>query len=330
MPTNCFFQKLGAANLNTLIGKRPGEAVFCIHAIEAPGGCGTTKFCTVCGAVNAILEAQQGAVSVKECRITTQNSGALDLKVTATPYEWENEPYTIFAIEDISNEKRKQALEQIFFHDILNVAGGISGLTSILEITEDSQEMAETAKIINRGVNHLIEEIKSQRLLTAAENGALVLNCRKIDSLEMLQDVAIIYANHEVCAQKFIRIQPDAENIDFISDHTLVHRILGNMLKNALEATMTGGTVTLDCRCKDKKIAFSVHNKVVIPSEIQLQLFNRSFSTKGLGRGIGTYSMKLFGEKYLKGEVDFLSTPKNGTTFFLRLPAENPDCGAVR
>jgi K+-sensing histidine kinase KdpD len=325
-----FFQKLGAANLNTLIGKRPGEAVFCIHAIEAPGGCGTTKFCTVCGAVNAILEAQEGAVSMKECRITTQNSGALDLKVTATPYEWENEPYTIFAIEDISNEKRKQALEQVFFHDILNAAGGISGLTSVLEITEDPQEMAEMAKIINRGTNHLIEEIKSQRLLTAAENGALVLNCKKIASLEILQDVASIYANHEVCTNKFIHIQSDAEEVEFKSDHILVRRILGNMLKNALEATMPGDTVTLDCKRKDEKIAFSVHNKVVIPSEIQLQLFNRSFSTKGLGRGIGTYSMKLFGEKYLKGEVDFLSTPKKGTTFFLRLPAENPDCGAVK
>lgn len=325
-----FFQKLGAANLDTLIGNRPGEAVFCIHAIEAPGGCGTTKYCTVCGAVNAILEAQHGTVSVKECRITTQNNGALDLKVTATPYEWENDRYTIFAIEDISHEKRKQALEQVFFHDILNAAGGISGLTSVLEITEDPHEMAEIAKIINRGTNHLIEEIKSQRLLTAAENGALVLNCKKINSHEILQDVVTIYANHEVCSNKFIHIQPDAEEVKFKSDHTLVRRILGNMLKNALEATMPGDTVTLDCKRKDEKIAFSVHNKVVIPSEIQLQLFNRSFSTKGLGRGIGTYSMKLFGEKYLKGEVDFLSTKKEGTTFFLRLPVENPDCGTTK
>mgnify|MGYP006293419399 CR=1 len=38
-------------------------------------------------------------------------------------------------------------------------------------------------------------------------------------------------------------------------------------------------------------------------------LFKRSFSTKGVGRGIGTYSMKLFGEKYLKGKVDFKNSP---------------------
>jgi sensor histidine kinase regulating citrate/malate metabolism len=50
-----------------------------------------------------------------------------------------------------------------------------------------------------------------------------------------------------------------------------------------------------------------------------MQLFQRSFSTKGTGRGIGTYSMKLFGEKYLEGRVDFESTRENGTTFFIEI-----------
>jgi sensor histidine kinase regulating citrate/malate metabolism len=48
-------------------------------------------------------------------------------------------------------------------------------------------------------------------------------------------------------------------------------------------------------------------------------LFRRSFSTKGRGRGIGTYSMKLLGEKYLKGRVWFTSSPNAGTTFFIEV-----------
>jgi sensor histidine kinase regulating citrate/malate metabolism len=57
-----------------------------------------------------------------------------------------------------------------------------------------------------------------------------------------------------------------------------------------------------------------------ISREVQLQLFKRSFSTKGAGRGIGTYSMKLLGEKYLKGKVWFQSSPEKGTTFFIAIP----------
>lgn len=323
-----FFKKLGAANLNTLIGKRPGEAVFCVHALESPGGCGTTQFCTVCGAVNAILESQKGVVSEKECRIMTSTQDALDLKVTATPYNWEGEEYTIFAIADISDEKRKQNLERAFFHDILNSAGGISGLTSVLELTEDPVEMTEMARIINRGANNLIEEIKSQRLLNAAESGELVLTCKLVETVPFLIDLAEQYSQHEVIANKYLYIDKQAENIEFTTDISLLRRIVGNMIKNALEATMPGSAVSVSCSVSDTEVNFSVHNKSYISKDVQLQLFNRSFSTKGVGRGIGTYSMKLFGEKFLKGKVSFESTHEKGTTFFLKVPKRLPGCKA--
>lgn len=53
---------------------------------------------------------------------------------------------------------------------------------------------------------------------------------------------------------------------------------------------------------------------------VQLQVFQRSFSTKGIGRGIGTYSIKLFAEKYLGGKVRFESREPTGTLFQVMLP----------
>jgi len=59
----------------------------------------------------------------------------------------------------------------------------------------------------------------------------------------------------------------------------------------------------------------------VMPEDVQLQIFQRSFSTKGQpGRGIGMCSVKLFGERYLGGRVDFASRVSDGTTFSLDLP----------
>jgi signal transduction histidine kinase len=63
-----------------------------------------------------------------------------------------------------------------------------------------------------------------------------------------------------------------------------------------------------------------VHNPVYIMPEIQLQIFQRSFSTKGSGRGLGTYSIRLFSERYLKGKVSFTSNPQEGTTFRVQYP----------
>ena len=68
-------------------------------------------------------------------------------------------------------------------------------------------------------------------------------------------------------------------------------------------------------------MVFAFHNPGVMPEEVQLQMFQRSFSTKGQpGRGIDTYSMKLLGERYLGGQVQFDSRPPESTTFTLSLP----------
>lgn len=39
-----------------------------------------------------------------------------------------------------------------------------------------------------------------------------------------------------------------------------------------------------------------------------------------MNRGIGTYSVKLLVEKYLKGTVNFESEEGLGTVFYVRLP----------
>lgn len=66
---------------------------------------------------------------------------------------------------------------------------------------------------------------------------------------------------------------------------------------------------------------FWVHNPGSIPAGLQSQIFHRSFTTKaGAGHGIGTYSVKLFGERYLGGRVGFTSDESAGTEFTFWLP----------
>lgn len=50
------------------------------------------------------------------------------------------------------------------------------------------------------------------------------------------------------------------------------------------------------------------------------KIFTRNFTTKQqIGHGLGTYSMKLFGEKVLGGNVAFSTSESEGTTFRLTL-----------
>jgi len=53
--------------------------------------------------------------------------------------------------------------------------------------------------------------------------------------------------------------------------------------------------------------------------DVEMQVFLRSFSTEGVQRGLGTYSLKIIGEQYLGGKVNFEPNPERGTTFFIDL-----------
>jgi signal transduction histidine kinase len=103
-------------------------------------------------------------------------------------------------------------------------------------------------------------------------------------------------------------------------DPILLNRVVTNMAKNALEASIENETVVLKAVTYAKKIIISVQNKAVMDDEVKLQVFHRSFSTKGEGRGLGTYSIKLLSERYLGGKVSFESSEEEGTIFYLELP----------
>jgi len=95
------------------------------------------------------------------------------------------------------------------------------------------------------------------------------------------------------------------------------------MLKNALEATESGGSIRFTMNIESGVIVFNVWNPAAMPEEVCRQVFQRSFSTKGPGRGIGTYSMRLIAEQYLGGRVSFSSNEFSGTEFTVRLPVSN-------
>lgn len=304
-----------------IIGQRPGEALNCIHAHKMKAGCGTSEFCSTCGAVRAILQAQRGEQNVQECRITrtgsNQQEESLDLRVLATPITYNDEPYTVFAVQNISHEKRRNILERVFFHDIMNTAFAIRGLADLMGQSSDLNELAEFEfdTLLDQASVQLIDEIEAQRQLVAAENNELKTDPTPVQTLRFLQEVTTLYQRHPVAEKRFVHLDANVEDLKLVTDRGLLKRVISNMIKNALEACKPGQTVTVGCNTYKGMARFWVYNPNYIPRHIQLQIFQRSFSTKGVGRGLGTYSMKLLSENYLHGSVSFQSSEKSGTVF---------------
>jgi signal transduction histidine kinase len=323
---NEFLEFLGLDSLEPVLGKRPGEVVSCIHAEEENGGCGTSRACAYCGAVNAILESQKTQrKSVRETNISSIIDGkqlSLDLNVTSTPINLGSQIFYVLSLKDTSSEKKLQALERVFFHDLLNTAGGLNGLLTILKMGTDPAEASDLIRKSEEASQSIIDEIMSFRQLRAAEKGDIQIKIEKINSIEFLNTTIGRISSHEVGQNKQILLYADSADTDFLTDRILLQRVLINLLKNALEGTSAGGKVTVGCNVIKNKIRIWVKNAGVIPNDVQMQIFQRSFSTKGKGRGIGTYSIKLLTENYLKGKASFISNDAEDTVFSIEFDRE--------
>ena len=199
------------------------------------------------------------------------------------------------------------------------MAGSLRGFAELLSHT-DSGDQQELIQLVRLAAQQTIEEIEAQRTLVAAENQELAPSIEPLFLPELIADLLGAYRRHETARGRELVLAGDVPAQVVRSDRTLLRRVLGNMAKNALEACRPGEQVTATVRVAAGTIEIAVHNPGEMPRAAQLQIFQRSFSTKGHGRGLGTYSMKLLSD-YLGAEVSFTSTAEEGTVFRLRLPA---------
>lgn len=317
-------ESLGIGSVTELYGKRPGEAIMCIHAGEGPHGCGTSRACSQCGAAKAIIQCLNSQAPTEiECRISTlstEGEHSHEFLASANFVRIGAHPLVLMVLRDVSAENRKRALERLFFHDVLNTVGGIAGLADLM-VTERPKESPEYASIIHRLAESVSREINSFRNLLEAENGNLRLEVDVVCVSDVFDEVIASVLANPSCRGR--RIVAEAEpGCCFRSDPRLVNRVVGNLAKNALEASPTGALIRLSASRSGDCVRITVHNPGVIAPNVQSQLFKRSFSTKGEpGRGLGTYSIRLFAERYLKGKVEFFSSEEDGTTFAVTLPS---------
>lgn len=322
--SNEFLKIIDFTDSEEILGKRPGEVINCIHHKEVDYGCGNSSFCKYCGLFQSFLKSSSKNKKVKtETRLTVIQNGiekSLEFSVTTTPVIFYNTQFYILSFTDISSEKRKLHLEKIFIHDLMNSAGGIKGLSEVLSNKKDSYSKDKILKTIQRTSRSLVEQISSYRNMLMAENDELEVKLTTFNTNSVINEAINTVKNNFSILGNFV-VDSSIKDFTLTSDKVLLSRILVNMIKNAGEAENNKDTIILiGVDIQDDTIKIWVKNQSLIKKAIQKQIFKRSFSTKESGRGLGTYSMKLLGERYLGGEVGFISNKKDRTVFYIKLP----------
>jgi signal transduction histidine kinase len=118
-----------------------------------------------------------------------------------------------------------------------------------------------------------------------------------------------------------------SQNTELCCKKLEIYQIIMNLVGNAVDSLSK-------IRRRQKKIVITVSNKKDylilkikdngsgIKKDIRKLVFNKSFTTKGNGMGIGLYTVKRIVEKSLKGEIFFKTNTNKGTEFIITFPIE--------
>jgi signal transduction histidine kinase len=314
---------IGLEDAGDLLGLRLGEAVRCVHAEEMPGGCGTSSYCSTCGAAIAIVTSLATAQPVdRTCCLTIEkNDNLIDyyLKVRGITFKITGDRFVLLFLQDVTREHHRSALENLFFHDFNNNVLGLSGLTDMFQY-EDKAHLNEFMDKIKYLTGRLKNEVEIQKVVSSQELSTYTLHLCDLSVGEMVRELETLFSSHPAAEGKKLIFADGINDSTLKTDKNLLIRILSNMLVNALEATEVGGQIKFWTEKSDRTIDFCVWNQQGIPENISKRIFQKHFSTKlEPGRGFGTYTMKLFGEHYLNGQVLFSTSGTSGTVFRMRL-----------
>ncbi len=304
---------------------RPAEIFGCKNGFD--NGvciCHQSRSCEDCNLrryLNMILGSQ--ASSTQEVIMTDVNNKMKVLELSYTKFDYEGVCYyTVFSIDKTAAYKKRQ-LESVFFHDLINLAGGLTGYLDILD-EMDAEEYAQHMPNIKSLANQILEDVICQSQISRTEQDRLEPEICEVEMSEFISTLrtSIIY---QPCAKnrEFI-VNMSEEDIIFYSDERILSRVLLNLLKNAAENSDKDDKYTLDITKNNDSITFKVHNNKVIPKETQNHMFSFGNSNKGNGHGVGAYSVRLLTENILKGSAWFTSTEESGTDFFISIPINHP------
>jgi signal transduction histidine kinase len=191
-------------------------------------------------------------------------------------------------------------------HEIRNPLGSIELYASMLD-GEYAEQIVRSVRLLNHSVTNVLQF------------GRPVVPVPERMSVDRLLEGTRVFLQ-PIAQQKRIRIVKDCDSDCFaVADFELLHRMLLNLVLNAVRETPTDGTVRLSGRVAGGDVLIAVEDSGPgIQEERLARIFDPMFSTSRDGCGLGLPIVKKIVESH-KGTITVSS--RNGTTFLIRIPA---------
>lgn len=262
-----------------------------------------------------------------ECEYTDRHQKSFVLDVSMKRIYSDGQSQILLTVRDISESKKKELLQQLFMHDLANRVTEVIANSELLNQfcnkgETDPEKLSRWTENISMISKELGLEVSAQQTIGSMEMQKMSAQPTNVQALEEIKKLAAHFYPVEKDHGVTLKVSDSSKEIMLNTDPVLLRRVLTNLVKNAIEASKAGDTITLGCKYGKTtgQVEFWIKNPAYITEEIRSHMFKPYYSTKHNTRGLGTYSIKFLTEYFLKGTVEVDSTEKDGTCFKVTYP----------
>jgi two-component system, NtrC family, nitrogen regulation sensor histidine kinase NtrY len=179
---------------------------------------------------------------------------------------------------------------------------------------------SDTAQAVEEGTRTIVSEVTQlKRMVDEFSRFARMpaVHMRHAQLAEILQQAAALYRNVKPGVTVSVSVDPD---IELLMDPEQISRAVGNLLKNAVEATDSGDVRVTARRAPHRVVIEVIDPGRGVPDSDKEKLFLPYFSTKGRGTGLGLAIVHRIVNDH-DGRISVHDNHPTGTRFEIELPA---------
>ncbi|MBO0960521.1 HAMP domain-containing histidine kinase [Neobacillus sp. MM2021_6] len=214
-------------------------------------------------------------------------------------------------------------------HDLKTPLSSIAGYAQMLEAENYSWTEAETrefAGIITEKSTYMMVLLEELTLTYRLKNQALLLAKEQVDMNEFVRHTIIHFINDPTNNEKEFVFQPHHGTIFASIDPKWFHRIMDNLLTNAIKYNPSGTKITVSISSIEQHLLMITieDNGIGMDNETLNKLFQRYYrgtntNDSGSGTGLGMAITKQLVQLH-EGSISVKSAPQKGTTVRIILP----------
>jgi signal transduction histidine kinase len=314
-------------------GGGPAETETAVFVLL--GGCGLAIFLPLVGIALAATAFRNIAMPLSEVMEAADKVAEGDLTVRIS----ENSSHDQFArlAESFNHmtaelqqaDQQRRNLTADVAHELRTPLHIIQGnLEGILDgVYDPDPEHLEATLDETRTLARLVEDLHT---LSQAEAGQLPLTIEPVDVTDLLADIQTSFSGQAEVKNISLTVGFDGKpaNLTVQGDAGRLDQVISNLVMNAIRYTPEGGEIDLHAARKNGFVCLTVRDtgEGIAPNDLPY-IFNRFWRgdksrthADGVGGGLGLAIAKQLIEAH-HGTIEVASTPGQGTTFTITLPA---------